>query len=154
MIDTRFWSKVEIKGINDCWLWTGAKHNRGYGTITRGGKNIRAHRYAFVELVGEITEGLNVLHKCDNPPCCNPFHLELGDQSKNLRDVYTRNLRKPTYPYDQPHKGLTNQQAREVKVLYSKGYYQRELAKMYNVSQATIWKAATGRTYTNVFSRA
>lgn len=31
-----------------------------------------------------------VLHSCDYPPCVNPRHLREGDDSDNMRDMYSR----------------------------------------------------------------
>jgi len=38
----------------------------------------------------EVPDGLNVLHKCDNRPCCNPVHLVLGTQQDNIDDMYAK----------------------------------------------------------------
>ena len=35
---------------------------------------------------GPISEGLCVLHRCDNPGCCNPNHLFVGTQRRNIED--------------------------------------------------------------------
>ncbi len=79
----RFWEKVEARG--ECWEWTGCKSSgTGYG---RAGKRWSAHRLAFEFCVGPIPSGAFVLHRCDNPPCCNPAHLFLGDAAANARDM-------------------------------------------------------------------
>ena len=73
----RFWQKVRILD-NGCWEWTAAKRG-GYGVFglgTRSDGLIRAHRYAYAELVGPIPEGLQLDHLCRNRPCVNPEHLE------------------------------------------------------------------------------
>ena len=76
---------------NGCLEWIGGKNNKGYGTFTlrRGGRK-SAHRASWEYHNGPIPDGLQVLHKCDNPPCVNPAHLFLGTQKDNLRDMWEK----------------------------------------------------------------
>jgi hypothetical protein len=73
-----FWSRVKIGTRDDCWLWTGTMSTAGYGRLRNNGPRIYAHRVAYMLSIGEIPDGLLVLHACDNPPCCNPDHLNVG----------------------------------------------------------------------------
>lgn len=79
-----------------CWNWTGAL-SRGYGLLARGWKKspYKAHRLAYELLIGEVPLGAVVRHKCDNPRCVNPEHLELGTQRDNLRDAAARGRLNP-----------------------------------------------------------
>lgn len=83
----RFWSKVDKSG--DCWTWTAGRNDLGYGQFSyggKGGKNVGAHRYAYMLTHGAIPEGAFVLHNCDNPSCVRPDHLRIGSQVDNMRD--------------------------------------------------------------------
>jgi hypothetical protein len=89
----RFWSKVDVGGPDDCWPWTKSKRLGGYGQFMLAPQTPRiASRMAYVfNHATPIPDGLVVRHKCDNPPCCNPQHLELGTHGENMQDRVERN---------------------------------------------------------------
>jgi HNH endonuclease len=84
--EERFWAKVDKRGPDDCWEWTGAKSGVGYGSVRWRGRRENAHRVAYQLVVGQIPEGMHGLHHCDNPPCVNPAHIYVGNQSDNAQD--------------------------------------------------------------------
>ena len=81
----RFWTKVEF--TDTCWLWTGAKTNKGYGNfaVESERKWVGAHRYAYEFCVGPIPGGLHIDHLCRVPLCVLPEHLEPVTVRENLR---------------------------------------------------------------------
>jgi hypothetical protein len=86
----RFWSKVDRSdGPMACWPWTASRFAFGYGRFSdrrRRGNVERSHRIAWELERGPIPTGLQVLHSCDNAPCCNPAHLWLGTNLDNMSD--------------------------------------------------------------------
>ena len=96
-IHIRFWSFVDKKRDNDCWLWLGSKDENGYGRLaTQQGKSgIKAHRLSYELRNGAIPKGMFVCHKCDNPSCVNPSHLFIGTQKDNMQDCSMKNRINP-----------------------------------------------------------
>ena len=86
-IAERFWRYV--RKTDGCWEWTGATQFPGYGKLGLGdGARVGyAHRISWELHYGSIPEGMEVLHRCDNPPCSRPDHLFLGSQADNLADM-------------------------------------------------------------------
>ena len=86
-----FWKRVIIPKDYEilCWLWIGTKNP--YGSFIFNGKTIMAHRFSYEYYNGDILNGLDCLHKCDNPPCVSPYHLFLGNQAENVRDMVSKN---------------------------------------------------------------
>jgi hypothetical protein len=70
-----------------CWLWTGAYHRQGYGTVWINGAHQYAHRVSYETYNGPIPKGLCVCHKCDVTCCVNPSHLFLGSHRDNMVDM-------------------------------------------------------------------
>jgi len=88
--DPRLWDFVDMSGgPKACWPYTGCLH-KGYGLVKRQGKRIFAHRLAWEYENGPIPAGLHCLHRCDNPPCCNPAHLLLGTHADNMEEKALR----------------------------------------------------------------
>ena len=73
-----------------CWEYQGFRHPEGYGALSYRGKQLRAHKMMYLLAKGEIPKGKLVMHKCDNPPCCNPAHLQLGTKADNNRDMFAK----------------------------------------------------------------
>ena len=85
----RFWKEVDIKGPDDCWPWKRFIGKENYGRFI----GIKAPRFAWECSIGSIPFRKFVLHKCDNPLCCNPRHLYIGDRLDNARDVILKEER-------------------------------------------------------------
>jgi hypothetical protein len=86
-LQQRFESKVERITESGCWLWTGSTTYFGYGQIRSNNRLSVAHRVAYELYVGQIPDGLCVLHRCDVPACANPGHLFVGSKKDNTQDM-------------------------------------------------------------------
>jgi hypothetical protein len=92
-LEERFWSKVDKRGPEECWEWTASKAGATvlYGRFyLKQGKSVAAHVYSYRLAKGEIPEGMQVCHTCDNGLCCNPKHLFLGTAQKNIQDMWRK----------------------------------------------------------------
>lgn len=77
--------------MGDCIAWQGAiRNSKGYGQITVKGRKYLAHRVVYEKAHGPLPAGLVVRHRCDNPRCVNPEHLEVGTQADNMADCAKR----------------------------------------------------------------
>lgn len=140
-----FWTQVDVKETNDdCWEWKKSKNNKNYGQISYKKKIQRAHRLAYFfmhpEDNTEEKQKLFVLHTCDNPPCCNPFHLKLGTTQENTKDMVDKD--RQAKGEEVGNSKLTEEQ---VKVILSwQGRLSaKDLAGMFKVGKRqilTIWR--------------
>jgi hypothetical protein len=85
-----------VKAASGCVEWTGRIDRWGYGRIRFMEHSAQqAHRMAYA-----LTHNLPlpkfpgmVRHKCDNPKCVNPEHLEIGTNKDNVADAIQRGRR-------------------------------------------------------------
>ena len=144
----RFWSRVDIRTKNECWEWqAGLNSNKPgfeYGAIWVNGKGYLAHRLAIIIHLGRnIKKNHEVMHTCDNPKCCNPYHLLEGTHTDNMRDMYNKNRRTAQKGVERYNAKLNDSDVRTIRKLFAyhqkyKKYTRSYLAKKYKVDYSLI----------------
>lgn len=143
----RFLGKADTKGFapDECWPWKGAGKGNGYGGFSVNGKNEGAHRASYLLFRGEVAEGLDVCHSCDNRWCVNPNHLFLGTRSENMEDM--------------SHKGrgdggkrkhLKEMHVQEIRRRLLAGSRPSEIATQMNVGYGTVTAISRGVSYVGI----
>lgn len=135
--------------VTPCRVWQGGCTKGGYGVRRRGRRFVYVHREEFERAYGPLADGVNVLHRCDQPPCAEPSHLFAGSQLENLRDARSKGrLRPPPHTPGERQGGskLTAVQVAEIRAARGR-VTQRELAARYGVSCSTISHVQTGRNW-------
>lgn len=139
----RFWSKVDKRGPDECWPWTAAIGNHGYGVMGIGTRTHTAHRISYIIANGGIPHagghhGGVVMHTCDNRACCNPNHLIAADQKTNLRDMFQKGRRgRAARGTECRTNKLRDDDVREIRSRYTRGLG-GELAREFGVSVSQI----------------
>jgi hypothetical protein len=81
---TRFWTSVEK--TDECWNWTRALNNSGYGLFRLSAperRMVSAHRFAYEIENGPVAEGMVLDHLCHNRRCVRPSHLRVVTHKQN-----------------------------------------------------------------------
>ena len=133
-----FWRKVDVGSIEECWVHQNRPNRSGHtSTKFRPFGNFYNHRIAWSLTYGLIPEGLLVLHKCNNPACCNPYHLYLGTHKSNTED----SLKVGTFNRLKFQDG----EIERILIMLEEGYTQKHIASVVGCSQAYVSQLKTGK---------
>lgn len=148
------WERVNRSGpilrveLGPCWLWRGAKNERGYGVVSLCGRLVYTHRLAFVVENGPLLPWEQALHRCDNPPCMRPLHLFRGTQLVNVADAVSKG--RVASGHQLPQAKLDDDQVTVIKRALAVGVRGIDLSLQFGVSQQTICDIKGGRKWKRV----
>jgi len=135
---------IRVNRETGCWEYIGAlnKHEYGGFSYKNGGKcrTHRAHRAAYEMATGIlIPDGRVVMHKCDNPKCCNPDHLKVGTIADNNKDRDNKNRQSRLIGERNPSAKFNWAQVGEIRYKYnSQNITCNQLSIEYNASNNII----------------
>lgn len=138
-LEERFRAKLGVQdAVTGCIPWDAATLSKGHGQFWLSGTMVCAHRIAWELRHGPIPDGLWVLHRCDNPPCCNPEHLFLGTHKDNMADM--RNKGRSLTGSKHSLAKLTEEDVRSIRSMLATGETQRVVAAKFGVAQQHVSK--------------
>lgn len=134
-----------VRPSSGCWPWVGSVNGDGYGSVRVGPTSVLSHRAAYFLANGELPSGQCVCHQCDNPSCCNPAHLFLGDHAGNMRDMKEKGRRKGIGRGESNGRAkLTPDAVKSIRTSRAVGVQLKELALAYGVGISTIGRVCRG----------
>lgn len=131
---------------NGCFIWSGYKNSSGYGVIRLNGRLHRVTRLVYQFTHRKKPDERDVVrHKCDNPACVNPAHLEIGSRNDNVQDMISRgrNLSGEKCPWAK----FSRAQADEIRRRRSIGERSVDLAREFGVHPNTIYAIFAEKSY-------
>ena len=147
-----FWNAINTAPAFGCWEWKKCSGGFGYGQTWWRGRLHATHRLAayFSGLLSDLESTKCVLHKCDNPLCCRPSHLFIGDRAINARDRDKKGRKNTAKGERAGNAKLSNRKASQLRKDYKSGLGStRELAKAYGIGKTAVWRIVNMKGYTN-----
>jgi hypothetical protein len=144
-----FWSHLNKKE-NGCWEWSHRRNPSGYGTLKVMNKHALAHRIAWEIAVSEIPENLCVLHRCDNPSCCNPAHLFLGTREENNADKMSKGRHVSLNGTKHPRTYISEDKVKEIRRMAESKIPHRRIAQHFNMPYQTVYSIISRASWKHV----
>lgn len=152
-LEKRLISKINFSiDERECAFWTGSKDKFGYGKTYKivNGKRIDTHapRAIYELYFGPLDQAIHVLHSCDNPACCNIYHLFIGNQQSNMADKISKGRQAKGEKVGSAK--LTEREVMKIKYLIKQGVYLTNIAYRFDVTISTISQIKAGLTWKHV----
>lgn len=161
-VSERLWQYIDVRGVDECWLWTGGRNRQGYGqfampTGRSGGRLVTAHRLAYEQFWRTELVGI-ACHTCNKKSCCNPLHVYDGTFSSNAKDIVRAGnhvFMRPEHPHARGERNglarLNESAVRDIRARYAAGgISQQKLADEYGVNQSKISAVVRRETWAHV----
>jgi hypothetical protein len=159
----RFWSQVDVRGRNECWLWKGrvngdGRYSGGYGQLSLKNKGaVLAHRLAYEIangsanikahpdwVVGHLCMNFDDTLPSDRRRCCNPRHLDLTTRSSDKRR-HSRIKKRPARISKDAVRDLLR------KCLVRKEHYLDAMASLgLTLTTTTVWNIVCGNSHKKI----
>lgn len=142
--------KAHVVDSEGCWIWKGATQNNGSPIPVMGwqGKTNKVRRFLAVSL-GLQVEGRVATHKCGNPLCVKPQHVEVVTRSEMQRRIanstHHQKLASRRARMSETKRSKAKLTAEMVAEIRASTDAQEAIAKRYGVSQATVSEIKRGR---------
>lgn len=147
-LQDRFEEKVEIREGNSCHWWVAVHTKKGYGLFGVDGIMRQSHRVAYELYKEPIPKGLHVMHKCDNPSCVNPDHLEVGTHQDNMADMVNKG--RTCKGEGKANSKLKEGDVIKIRAKASSGNKLVDIAKVYGMSPSTISRVVSGKRWGHI----
>lgn len=143
----RFQRRLAPATASGCREWTGRLSGIGYGYFWHRNGDVRSHRFAWVLAYGPVPVGKWVLHSCDNPACCEPTHLFLGDAQANSDDMIRKG--RAVHPAGETHwcAKVSAADVKEIRRARIAGLSSKTLEALYGLSRMQVYRIVSGKNW-------
>lgn len=141
------WSKVDVRGEQECWPWKGTQTKSGYGRTWINDVGYYAHRVIFnlanpgqIELKAPANKRATgfLMHICDNRICCNPAHLRVASIKVNNLDCLQKGRKKLPMGENHHRSVFSDVEIQQALEMRQSGHSARQIAMKLNKKRATI----------------
>jgi len=149
-ITERIESKTKINELTGCLEWQGYLNVWGYAKIKHENTMKLSHRLVWELRYGDIPKDLCILHKCDNPKCCNIDHLFLGTHADNNIDMQEKGRGRYPRGSECVHTELTEENVIEIRRMLSEKISYKKIYERFNIKSSAIKSIRNRHTWKHI----
>lgn len=133
-----------------CWDWKGKFEKSGYAKMScrfeLGARH--AHKASYLIHIGQIPEGMQINHLCNNRECSNPTHIYAGTQQENMRDKIESNHQ--AKGSKNGNSKLDETKVMKIKTLLNSGKDIKFISDIFNVTPTQIYNIKKNKQWKHV----